>query len=181
MRVLLLIGVVFSMGLMSCTSLSPATYQSETPRLSLESYFNGPLEAHGMVSDRSGKVTRRFVVKLVGRWQGDEGVLEEDFVWSDGEIQRRVWKLKRVGEGRYEGRADDVEGVAIGEVAGNAFRMKYVLQVPVGTGEKRKVYSINVDDWMYLIDERVMLNRSVMSKFGFKVGEVTLSFLKPSP
>jgi hypothetical protein len=181
MKPILLGWVVFAMGLVSCTSLEPAVYQSETPRLSLENYFNGPLEAHGMLSDRSGKVTRRFVVNLVGRWQGEEGVLEEDFVWSDGEKQRRVWRLKRVGEGRYEGRADDVEGVAVGEVAGNAFRMKYVLQVPVGEGEKRKVYSINVDDWMYLIDERVMLNRSVMSKFGFRVGEVTLSFMKPSP
>jgi hypothetical protein len=163
---------------MSCSSIQPTAYQSETPKLALENYFNGQLEAHGMLTDRSGKVTRRFVVQLQGRWQGDEGVLEEDFVWSDGEKQRRIWKLKRIAEGRYEGRADDVEGVAVGEVAGNAFRMKYVLQVPVGKGEKRKVYSINVDDWMYLIDERVMLNRSVMSKFGFRVGEVTLSFTK---
>lgn len=169
---------IMALSLVSCSSIQPTAYQAESPKLSLETYFNGQLEAHGMLTDRSGKVTRRFVVQLLGRWQGDEGVLEEDFVWSDGEKQRRIWKLKRVGEGRYEGRADDVEGVAVGEVAGNAFRMKYVLRVPVGAGDQRKVYSINVDDWMYLIDERVMLNRSVMSKFGFRVGEVTLSFTK---
>jgi hypothetical protein len=29
---------------------------------------------------------------------------------------------------------------------------------------------------MFLVDERIMLNRSFMSKFGFRLGEVTLSF-----
>ena len=35
-----------------------------------------------------------------------------------------------------------------------------------------------MDDWMYLIDDRVMLNRATMSKFGVRLGEVFLSFTK---
>jgi NAD(P)-dependent dehydrogenase (short-subunit alcohol dehydrogenase family) len=42
-----------------------------------------------------------------------------------------------------------------------------------------KVYEVQFDDWMYLMDERVMLNKAVMSKFGIRLGEVTLSFYKP--
>ncbi len=34
---------------------------------------------------------------------------------------------------------------------------------------------------MYLIDDRVMLNRATMSKFGFRLGEITLSFTKRAP
>lgn len=41
-----------------------------------------------------------------------------------------------------------------------------------------KVYHVDFDDWMYLIDERVMLNRATMSKFGVRLGEITLSFTK---
>jgi hypothetical protein len=37
---------------------------------------------------------------------------------------------------------------------------------------------VQFDDWMYLVDERVMLNKAVMSKFGIHLGEVTLSFHK---
>jgi hypothetical protein len=37
---------------------------------------------------------------------------------------------------------------------------------------------MDMDDWMYLIDERTLLNRTTMSKFGFPLGEVTLSFRK---
>jgi hypothetical protein len=31
---------------------------------------------------------------------------------------------------------------------------------------------------MYLMNDRVMLNKAVMSKWGFRLGEVTLSFSK---
>lgn len=164
--------------LASCTSIKTTDYAQETPKLVLEKYLNGRVEAFGMVSDRSGKVTRRFTVTLNGTWNGTSGILDEDFVWSDGEKQKRIWKLTKTGESTYEGRADDVVGVALGESSGNAFRFRYVLRVPVGQGADRKTYDISVDDWMYLINDRVLLNRSVMSKFGFRVGEVTLSFLK---
>ena len=44
-----------------------------------------------------------------------------------------------------------------------------------------KVYEVQFDDWMYLVDERVMLNRATMRKFGIRLGEVTLSFQKQTP
>jgi hypothetical protein len=60
-------------------------------------------------------------------------------------------------------------------VSGNAFRWAYTLKLPVDG----KVYEVQFDDWMYLINDRVMLNRATMSKFGIRLGEVTLSFYKP--
>jgi hypothetical protein len=66
-------------------------------------------------------------------------------------------------------------GTAIGTVAGNALRWQYVLALPVDG----KVYNVNFDDWMFLMDDKVMMNRSYMSKWGFNLGEVTLSFMKP--
>lgn len=152
----------------------PADYAGETPLLSLRDYFNGRLRAHGMFSDRGGRVIKRFVVDLQGRWQGNEGVLEEDFLYSDGTRQRRVWRLTETAPGRWRGLADDVIGEAIGESAGNALHWRYRLRLPVDGS----VYEVDFDDWMLLIDERVMLNRARMSKFGVLLGEVTLSFEK---
>ena len=80
-----------------------------------------------------------------------------------------------IRDSRYSGRADDVVGVAQGQAAGNALNWRYTLALPVDG----KVYEVQFDDWMYLMDERVMLNKAVMSKFGFRLGEVTLSFYKP--
>ena len=123
-------------------------------------------------------MVRRFVVQMTGSWDGNQGTLDERFTYSDGKTERRVWRLTDLGGGRYEGRADDVVGVAQGVAAGNALNWRYTLALPVdGT-----VYEVQFDDWMYLMDERVMLNKAVMSKFGVRLGEVTLSFHKnPAP
>ena len=142
--------------------------------LELRDYFDGTIDAWGMFQDRSGKVVKRFHVLIDARWQGDTGTLDERFTYSDGTTQRRVWTITRLGPGRYSGRADDVVGEATGEAAGNALRWRYVLALPVDG----KVYNVDFDDWMFLMDDQVMLNRSLMSKWGFRLGEVTLSFHK---
>lgn len=161
--------------LVGCASPQPSDYAAEKPLLDLKRYFNGPLVAHGIFSDRSGKVVRRFTVQMTGTWQGGEGTLDERFTYSDGKTERRVWRLRDEGNGRWTGRADDVVGVAEGRAAGNALNWRYTLSLPVDG----RVIEVQFDDWMYLIDDRVMLNKAVMSKFGFRLGEVTLSFSKP--
>jgi Protein of unknown function (DUF3833) len=162
--------------LTACASApSPTDHAGETPVLDLRTYFNGELTAHGMFTDRGGKVVRRFVVKMACRWSGNEGVLDESFTYSDGTTQRRVWTVRKLPGGRYSGTADDVVGTAHGQAAGNALRWNYTLRLPVDD----KVYEVQFDDWMVLIDERTMLNKAVMSKFGVRLGEVTLAFSKP--
>lgn len=172
MRMLLLAAALLVAG---CgATMRPADYAAEQPKLDLQTYFNGTVDAWGIFQDRSGKVVKRFTVVMRCTWDGDTGVLDEDFTYSDGTTQKRVWTLKKVGENRYVGTASDVVGEASGETGGNAFNWKYVLALPVDG----KVYNVNFDDWMYLMDDQVMLNRAVMSKFGFRLGEVTLSFRK---
>jgi Protein of unknown function (DUF3833) len=157
-----------------CAGPQVQDYAAEKPALDLRQYFNGELVAHGLVTDRSGAVRRRFTVKMVGRWQGDEGVLEEDFRYTDGATERRVWRLTRGADGRYTGRADDVVGSAIGQAAGNALNWRYTLRLPVDG----RTWEVQFDDWMYLMDERVMLNKAAISKFGIHLGDVTLAFEK---
>jgi hypothetical protein len=153
---------------------TPADYAAEKPVLDLRTYFNGELVAHGIFTDRGGRVQRRFVVRMTASWQGNQGTLDERFTYSDGKTERRVWRLTDHGGGRYIGRADDVVGEAEGSAAGNALNWRYTLKLPVDG----KVYEVQFDDWMFLVDERVMLNKAAMSKFGLFLGEVTLAFTK---
>lgn len=156
------------------TPVEPAHYAKELPALDLKQYFNGTLDANGMFQDRAGTVIKRFAVVMHCTWDGDVGTLDEDFTYSDGTRQRRVWTLRKVAEGRYVGTAADVVGPAQGIVAGNALQWKYTLSLPVDG----KVIDVRMNDWMYLMNDRIMLNRAAMSKFGFHVGDVTLSFTK---
>lgn len=171
-RSLLLAGG--AVALAGCASPDVAQYANEKPELLLERYFNGRVDAWGMFTDRFGQVVNRFTVALECSWQGDDGVLDEQFAYADGTRQRRVWRVRKLGGGRYSGRADDVVGEAIGQARGNALRWNYTLALPVNG----RVWEVQMDDWMYLMDNEVMLNKTAMSKFGIHLGEVTLTFRK---
>jgi len=179
-RRLLLGGTASALGaaalgsLGGCASQSIESYGTEKPVLDLQQYFNGTLDAYGVFTDRSGTVVKRFTVVMNCNWKEGQGVLDEDFVYSDGAKQKRIWRLRALGAGKYSGQADDVIGQAQGQTQGNAFHWNYTLALPVdGT-----VYEVQFDDWMYLVNDRVMLNKATMRKFGVYLGEVTLSFFK---
>ena len=173
-RLVLSAAVASSASLIGCASPQVGDYASQTPTLDLAQYFSGSVDAHGIFQGRSGQIARRFTVVMECSWKGNEGVLDEAFTYSDGTTQRRIWRLTKHADGHYTGTADDVVGTARGQTQGNAFRWGYTLALPVDG----KVYHVDFDDWMYLIDERVMLNRATMSKFGVRLGEITLSFTK---
>ncbi len=206
---LALASASFALLLGGCATQNIDSYADQQPVLDLQQYFNGTLDAYGVFTDRSGSVVKRFTVLMLCTWTGDTGVLHEDFTYSDGTKQTRIWHLTKLGNGRFVGRADDVVGDAQGESRGNAFHWTYTLRLPMGDqssdagppqGASAPVGSdpsgsggsaareaasvgahtieVQFDDWMYLVTNKVMLNKAAMSKFGVRLGEVTLSFSK---
>jgi hypothetical protein len=173
-RALVLAAVLSAALLGGCSAPKVQDYAKETPVLELRDYFNGTLDAYGIFTDRSGKVVKRFTVVMNCTWTGDQGVLDEAFTYSDGTTQRRIWRLTRQADGRFTGQADDVVGIAQGQQSGNAFYWTYTLALPVDG----RIIDVQFDDWMYLMNDKVMLNKAAMSKWGVNLGEVTLSFVK---
>lgn len=169
-RFLLLLTLVLSVS--SCGSVDVHRYADQQPALNLERFFSQPVKAWGMFQKRSGEVAKRFEVNIVSRREGNNLILDEQFLYSDGTRQRRVWVLTPEGDGRWSGRAGDVVGVAKGQVAGNTFHWRYRLNLPVDDS----TYEMSMDDWMYLMDEDTLINRTSMSKLGVEVGQVTLFF-----
>ena len=157
--------------LTSCGTVSVSDYAADQPPLDLKAYFNGKVDGWGTIQDRSGKVTKRMYVEMTCTWVGDTGTLDERFSYADGTKETRIWTIRKNGN-RYIGTAGDVVGEAVGEAAGNALRWRYVLALEVDG----RTWHLDFDDWMYLQDERVMLNRSVMSKWGIRLGEVFIAF-----
>ena len=163
---------------MGGTSTDVSHYANQGPKLDLKTYLNGRLMAHGMFVKRGGEVARRFKVTMDATWQQENGIwvgtLDEAFEYDDGEKQRRVWTLRELQPGVYEGTASDVVGKAKGRSSGHALNWQYTLTLPVGNDR----YDVQFDDWMFQMDERVMLNKARMSKFGIYLGEVTLAFYR---
>ncbi|MDC3173962.1 DUF3833 domain-containing protein [Candidatus Pelagibacter sp.] len=169
-----LIIVIFLFTSCSKNTMKPEDFKNKEPRLIIEEYLSGNVKAWGVLQNRSGKVTRQFSADLDGTWDGKQLILKEKFNWDDGEIQNREWTINKIDDNHYEGTAGDVAGKAKGYSYGPAFKFEYVLLVPV----KGKEMKITFDDWIFKQDERVAINRATMTKFGFKVAELTVVFVK---
>jgi hypothetical protein len=168
-----LAGIAILM-LTACASVVPQDYSAEKPALDLREYFNGNVDAWGIVQDRSGKVIKRMSVEMTCAWSGDTGTLDERFTYADGSKETRVWTIRKNGN-RYVGTAADVVGEAKGEAAGNTLRWNYVLDAKREDGG---TIHLDMDDWMWLVDGKTLVNRTSFSKFGIKFGEVTIFFRK---
>ncbi len=161
--------------LVGCSSMKPSDFSGTEPRLDLFRYFEGQSRAWGMFLGRSGELKRQFTVDIAGVVEGERLTLTEDFVYADGETQRRIWVIDRLDTHRYVGRADDVVGRAEGLSYGQALNWRYTLDLPY----RGSRIEVQFDDWMFLQPDGVLLNRATVSKFGFRVGEVVLFFHKP--
>ena len=172
----IILAILFAILLTSCSGnkMKPIDFKDQKPRLIIEDYLSGNVKAWGILQNRSGKVTRQFSANLNGKWDGKQLILDEKFNWTDGEVQKRQWKIDKIDEHNYEGTAEDVVGKAKGYSYGPAFKFEYVLLVPV----KGKEMKITFDDWIFMQDEKIAINRATLTKFRFKVGELTVFFKK---
>ena len=160
--------------LSGCLDTDVDHYADLEPAIDLREFFNGDLRGWGLIQDRKGRVIKRFDFDMVGTWDGDQGVLDEEFVYYDGEKQYRSWRLEDLGNGKYRGEADDVIGSAKIAQSGSALNLKYELVVPIGNSD----YRFKFDDWMWHMIDGVVINRAVMRKFGIRVAELTVVMQK---
>lgn len=149
-------------------------YKETLPKADIKAFFDGKIKAWGIVQDWRGRMVTRFDVEMVGTWEGNKGVLEEDFVYYDGRKQKRIWHITKNDDGSYEGKAGDIVGIATGAESGSAVSWVYTMDIPVdGT-----TYRLKLDDWMWQMNDGVVINRSYMKKFGITVAELTLFLQK---
>ncbi|GAA6170971.1 DUF3833 domain-containing protein [Colwellia sp. KU-HH00111] len=152
-------------------------YQTANASFDIKRYFSGNVIAWGIIEDYSNKVNRRFCVEINGTWQGDTGVLAEKFYYDDSEISYRNWQLTKHTDGSYTGKAEDVIGTAKGVHQGFAFQFNYTLALEI----EDNTYQVNMDDWMYQLDEYRVMNKTTLSKFGIDLAQVTIFFDKQTP
>lgn len=171
-KIMATIGVLIMLS--GCAGNNLDYYKGTTPQADIKEYFNGPVKAWGIVQDRKGRVTRRFDVNMVGKWDGDVGTLTENFDYYDGKKQQRVWTIKKLADGSYEGTASDIIDKATGKTEGSAVRWNYVMDLPVDD----TTYRIRFDDWMWVMNDGVLINRSYLKKFGITVAELTIFMQK---
>lgn len=173
---LVLIGIIAKSIFLSFRSQNPESYAGSEPKLLLDQHLVGPILSEGLIFGPTGKMTNSFVAEMYGEWDGNTGTLAEEFTYSNGRKQSRKWFLTK-GEGNtFSATADDIVGEAQGVMSGSTIKMEYTIILPEEAGG----HTLNVTDWLYLTQDGVIMNRSELRKFGFKVAEL-IATMRPAP
>ncbi|MCZ0811664.1 MAG: DUF3833 family protein [Pseudomonadota bacterium] len=160
----------------SFRSQKPGDYAEGAPAFSLQEHLSGEILSEGVIFGPDGRMTNSFVARMSGKWDGDAGVLSEDFTYSNGSQQARAWHITLGKGGRFTATADDIRGVAQGRISGSTVMMRYRIVLPKEAG----AHVLDVTDWLYLTRDGAIMNRSQMRKFGVTVAELVAT-MRPAP
>lgn len=171
----LIIGVVITLALMATlrrftgfSAQKPEDYAKLGPTFDLRTHLSGPILCEGVIYGPTGRVTSRFVADMEGKWEGNKGVLDEVFRYDSGAVQKRAWHLNLSNDGSIRATAADVVGTGSGRAEGAGVLLRYKLRLTEEAGG----HVLDVTDWMYLMENGTIINRSQFSKFGIKVAEL---------
>lgn len=168
---LILLALLAQRLFFSFAAQPPQAYAGQEPRLDIRKVLLGPILSEGVIFGPTGAMTSRFVARMEGKWQGNHGTLAEDFHYANGSTQQRMWTLTIGDDGAITGTAPDIIGTAKGQQTGASVQMTYRIQLPDDAGG----HVLDVVDWMYLMPNGTILNKSEMRKFGVKVAELVAS------
>jgi hypothetical protein len=177
--VVLLLAVILVLArllLLSFRAQRPADYAATSPEFDLRQVLNGPIESEGLIYGPAGRMTNSFVARMHGDWNGESGTLSEDFTYSNGNRIQRKWFLTLGVDNTFTATADDIVGTGQGVVSGSTVMMRYRIRLSKESGG----HVLDVTDWLYLMEDGTIMNRSEMRKFGIKVAEL-IATMRPDP
>jgi hypothetical protein len=147
---------------------APRDYAGKGPQLDLREHLNGPIACEGVIYGPTGRVASRFTADFDARWEGNRGVMKEHFRYDNGNEQNREWQLELGNDGSVKARAADVIGTGTGQLCGPALQLRYRIRLPESSGG----HVLDTTDWMYLLENGAIVNRSQFRKYGIKVAEL---------
>lgn len=149
-------------------SQKPADLADRGPRFDLRTHLSGPILCEGVIYGPTGRVASRFVADMEGVWDGNTGMLKERFRYDSGRTQDRYWKLMLGNDGTIRAEAPDVVGTGEGRAEGPGVLLRYRIKLDPEAGG----HVLDVTDWMYLMENGTIMNRSQFTKFGITVAEL---------
>ena len=157
-----------------CTQPLPvAHFAGPGPQFDPIGFFTGHVRSWGVLENRSGEPTGRVETDCVGTVEADGSLdMQQRLTFGDGSSQQREWRMRRTAPGQFEVTANDVVGIGHGEAAGRAFHLRWVLATEPGV----PLRNVLLNQWMYLMGDGALVNRTLVSKLGVTLAEVTEQF-----
>ncbi|MGB0660484.1 MAG: DUF3833 domain-containing protein [Mangrovicoccus sp.] len=167
-------GIALAQRFLSFAAQRPQDYADQGPNFDIRTHLSGEILCEGVIYGPTGRVAARFIAEMVASWQGDTGVMTERFHYDSGAVQDREWQLTLGKDGKITARADDLLGDGRGQQSGAAVQLGYRIRLPESSGG----WVMDVTDWMYLMENGTIINRSQFRKYGFKLAELVATMRK---
>ncbi|MDZ7711853.1 MAG: DUF3833 family protein [Rhodovibrio sp.] len=154
--------------------MKPQDFAGRGPAFALEDFFAGEGKAWGLFQDRFGNVRKQFVADTHGAWDPAQNklALTESFTYDDGSQEARTWQITKLGDTHYRADTDDLVGSAEIQAHGNVVNLRYRMMVPING----KSVALDFDDWMFRQGDDMVIDRAVVTKWGFQIGTLIISF-----
>lgn len=146
----------------------PEDYDGLSPAFDIRRHLDGPILCEGVIYGPTGRVASRFVADMEAQWDGSTGTMREHFRYDDGTTQERCWQLTVDPGGAIRAEAPDLVGTGQGAQKGAGVCLRYRIRLPEASGG----HVLDTTDWMYLMENGAIINRSEFRKFGIKVAEL---------
>lgn len=172
---LTLAGVWFVQTRWSFRGQRSEDYAGQVPDFDVRRHLAGPLVCEGVIYGPTGRVTARFIADMHGAWEDGRGTLTEHFRYDAGTTQDRHWTLMVASDGSITAEAPDLVGQGQGRQTGASVKLRYRIRLPEASGG----YVLDVTDWMYLLENGSIINRSEFRKYGVRVAELVAT-LRPA-
>ncbi len=171
-------AVTAAVALTACASRPAIPRDADAARpFVIERDLAGKTVGRGRFKSITG-ADRGFTAYLDGAYDGQTLTLVEDFVYDDGEKDRKTWRLTRQANGEWSGTREDVVGTARGYQDGPAFRLEYLIDIPSKSGGSRRV---GFRDVLVMRADDVVYNKANVGWRGFAVGGVELDIRRAEP
>lgn len=151
--------------------LKPADFAQSHPAFDPVNFWTGKTHSWGVIENGDAAPTSIITTTTDSTPEG-AGLHMIQHVRHDGQDSVRDWHIRRLGKHTFEATANDVVGAARGTTSGRTLHWKWTLATHPGN----PLLNVTMDQWMYLSDHGTLLNRTIITKLGVRLAEVSEQF-----
>ena len=142
-------------------------YSNDKVKLDIRNQMNGNLKGFGIWQDKNGIIIKKFTVEISGSWEGDKGVVKQQFSFDNEKKDSRTWLFDIENDNSFSAIGHDIVGTAKGVQYGNASKMNYILSVVAADGKKQ---NLAVEDWTYAVNDKSLISVLTLKNPGYFSG-----------
>ncbi len=168
--------LVVVLALAGCSRpLPPVGFAGSGPDFDPVAFFTGHVTSWGVQENSAGAPAAIVTTDCEGTSTA-AGAIQMVQVLHIGSSkpQTRIWHLRRVSPTAYVATANDMDGEADATVSGRALHWRWILRARPGN----LLLNVTMAQWMYQMADGAVVIRTVVTKLGFRIAQVTEQFEK---